>query len=75
VLTVWLLQRGSPESKELHQAGRESDEEQKVGEHADEGSPRWGMVSGIRRTLYENSLLLVWRRSGSPHGSRSRSPE
>jgi hypothetical protein len=59
LLTVWLLQRGSPESKELHQAGRGSDEAQKVGEHADEGSPRWARVSGIRRTVYENSLLLV----------------
>lgn len=59
LLTVWLVQRGSPESKELHKAGRESDEEQKVGEHADPGSPRWAKVGGIRRTIYENSLLLV----------------
>jgi hypothetical protein len=59
VLTVWLVQRGSPESKEPGKAGRESDEEQKVGEHADPGSPRWAKVRGIRRTLYENSLLLV----------------
>src|ERR1041384_6006517 len=29
--TVWLLQKGSPESKELDKAGTESDEEQKVG--------------------------------------------
>jgi hypothetical protein len=59
LLTVWLLQRGSPESKQLDQQGRESDEEQKVGPHADEESPRWAKVSGIRRTIYENSLLLV----------------
>jgi hypothetical protein len=59
LLTVWLLQRGSPESKELDQAGRESDEQQKVGPHAESGSPRWATVTGIRRTLYENSLLLV----------------
>jgi hypothetical protein len=59
LLTVWLVQRGSPESKELHKAGRESDEEQKVGEHAAPGSPRWAKVGGIRRTIYENSLLLV----------------
>src|ERR1700712_6085933 len=32
--TVWLLQKGSPESKALGKQGRESDEEQKVGEHA-----------------------------------------
>ena len=29
--TVWLLQKGSPESKELDKTGKESDEEQKVG--------------------------------------------
>jgi hypothetical protein len=59
LLTVWLLQRGSPESKELDKAGRESDEDQKVGPHADEESPRWAKVAGIRRTIFENSLLLV----------------
>jgi uncharacterized protein DUF6766 len=59
LMTVWLLQRGSPESKQLHKAGRESDEEQRVGEHADEDSPRWARVHGWRRRIYENSLLLV----------------
>ena len=59
LLTVWLLQRGSPESKELDNAGRESDEKQKVGPYAQQNSPRWAKVEGIRRTLYENSLLLV----------------
>jgi hypothetical protein len=59
LLTVWLLQRGSPESKELDKAGRESDEEQKVGEHADPRSPRWAKIGGLRRALYENSLVLV----------------
>jgi hypothetical protein len=57
--TVWLLQRGSPESKELHKAGRESDEDQLVGRHAVEDSPRWAKVAGLRRTIYENSLLIV----------------
>src|SRR3954452_12785501 len=57
--TVWLLQRGSPESKELDKPGRESDEQQKVGDHAQQNSPRWAKVTGIRRTLYENSLVLV----------------
>jgi hypothetical protein len=59
LLTVWLLQRGSPESKELGKGGRESDEDQMVGEHAGERSPRWAKVRGLRRTVYENSLLLV----------------
>jgi len=59
VLTVWLLQRGSPESKELHRAGRESDEEQLVGDHARDDSPRWAKLHGARRRIYENSLLLL----------------
>ena len=59
LLTVWLLQRGSPESKELDKAGLESDEAQKVGPHAQQNSPAWAKVEGIRRTIYEHSLLLV----------------
>jgi hypothetical protein len=58
-LTVWLLQKGSPESKELDQAGRESDKDQKVGEFAQEDSPKWAKVGGFRRTLFSNSLGLV----------------
>jgi len=50
------LQRGSPESKELDKASRESDQQQKVGKHAGPASPRWAKVAGVRRTLYENSL-------------------
>ncbi|MDX6697348.1 MAG: hypothetical protein QOE65_745 [Solirubrobacteraceae bacterium] len=57
--TIWLLQRGSPESKELDKAGQESDEEQKVGPHADSRSPRWARVGGLRTRLYQHSLLLV----------------
>ena len=59
LLTVWLLQRGSPESKELDSAGRESDEDQLVGDHARDDSPGWARVNGLRRMAYENSLLIV----------------
>jgi hypothetical protein len=59
LLTVWLVQQGSPESKELGKEGRESDEDQAVGRHADEDSPSWARVGGLRRSLYENSLILV----------------
>jgi hypothetical protein len=59
LLTVWLLQRGSPESKELDKAGLESDEQQKVGKYAQQNSPRWAKVGGIRTTIYSNSLLIV----------------
>jgi hypothetical protein len=57
--TVWLLQRGSPESKPLDDAGTGSDEEQKVGAHADERSPRWARTGDLRTALYGNSLLVV----------------
>jgi hypothetical protein len=58
-MTIWLLQRGSPESKALDKAGRESDEDQKLGEHADAGSPRWARLGGWRTRVYANSLLIV----------------
>ncbi|MET7656109.1 DUF6766 family protein [Streptomyces sp. NPDC005486] len=57
--TVWLLQRGSPESKELYKAGTESDEDQMVGEHAKDTSPKWAAAAGWRRAVYSHSLLLV----------------
>jgi hypothetical protein len=68
VLTVWLVQRGSPESKELGSAGRETDEQQRIGQHADEESPRWARMGGWRTLLFSRSLgvtmgaifLLSW---------------
>ena len=54
--TVWLLQRGSPESKELDKAGAESDKEQKVGEHADANSPALGAG---RRLAHPHLLQLA----------------
>jgi hypothetical protein len=57
--TIWLLQRGSTESKELDKAGPESDQEQKVGGHAQQNSPKWAKARGFRLWLYSNSLLLV----------------
>src|ERR1044072_3913616 len=59
VLTVWLVQRGSPESKEPGKAGTESDADQRVGEHARSDSPAPARWRGIGRRLYENSLLIV----------------
>jgi hypothetical protein len=59
LFTVWLLQKGSPESKSLDEAGLESDKDQKVGQFAEEDSPAWAKVDGFRRTLYSNSLGLV----------------
>jgi hypothetical protein len=59
VATVWLLQRGSPESKQIGKEGRESDKDQRVAEHSSPRSPAWARVDGLRRKLYENSLLIV----------------
>jgi uncharacterized protein DUF6766 len=59
LLTVWLLQRGSPESKEIDQAGTESDEEQKVGRYSNSRSPLWARTGDIRTRIYENSLIIV----------------
>jgi hypothetical protein len=55
-LTVWLLQKGSPESKALDQVGLESDKEQQVGAFADENSPAWAKRRGWRLSLFSNSL-------------------
>jgi hypothetical protein len=57
--TVWLVQRGSSESKELHLIGTESDEEQRVGEHARADSPAWVRAGGWRTAVYSRSLGLV----------------
>ncbi len=58
-LTVWLLQRGSTESKELGNAGLESDKDQKIGPYAQDDSPRWARTGGWRTTVYSSSLGLV----------------
>jgi hypothetical protein len=57
--TVWLLQKGSPESKELDKVGRESDEDQKVGAYAEPSSPTWAKSGGWRTRVYSSSLALV----------------
>ena len=57
--TIWLVQRGSTESKALAQTGTESEEDQRLGPHAQPDSPRWAKVGGDRSALYSNSLLIV----------------
>jgi len=59
LLTVWLLQKGSNESKQLERAGTETDEEQRLGAHTTPSSPRWARAGGWRTRLYSNSLVLV----------------
>ncbi|GHJ93771.1 hypothetical protein SNE510_32900 [Streptomyces sp. NE5-10] len=57
--TVYLVQRGSPESKKVHQAGVESEREQRMGDHARADSPRWAGTKDWRQSLYARSLGLV----------------
>lgn len=57
--TVWFLQKGSPESKELDKQGRESDKDQKVGAHAQASSPAWAKTGGWRTGVYSSSLAIV----------------
>lgn len=57
--TIWLVQKGSPESKDPGDEGPGDDADQLVGKHAQSDSPRWARIGGWRRTVYSNSLLLV----------------
>jgi hypothetical protein len=57
--TVWLLQKGSSESKELDKAGTESDKDQKIGRYAEVDSPKWARVGGLRTAIYSNSLIIA----------------
>jgi hypothetical protein len=58
-LTVWLVQRGSSESKAPGDEGRESDTKQLVGSGAKGDSPRWAKVGGWRTRVYSHSLLTA----------------
>jgi hypothetical protein len=58
-LTVWLVQRGSTESKELDKVGPESEQDQKIGRYAGADSPRWAKAGGWRLALYSRSLGAV----------------
>ncbi len=57
--TVWLVQKGSNESKKLEDAGLEGDEQQRVGRYASENSPRWARVEDWRLTVYSYSFTIV----------------
>lgn len=57
--TIWLVQKGSPESKKPGDEGVGSDKEQYVGRYALDDSPSWAKSTGVRGWIYSNSLLLV----------------
>jgi len=58
--TVWLVQKGSNESKKLEEVGGESDQQQRVDGYAPDDAP--ALAKRPRdplRWLYENSLVLT----------------
>ena len=57
--TIWLVQKGSNESKPPGKAGRESDEQQQIGRHTPMRGARWAKADDLRTRVYENSLLIV----------------
>jgi hypothetical protein len=57
--TVWLVQKGSSESKKPGEEGIESDEEQRVGRFAGEDSPEWARTGGWRTAVFSRSLGLL----------------
>ena len=57
--TVWLVQRGSAESKKPGEEGPESDEKQRIGRHARKDSPEWARTGGWRTSLFSRSLGLL----------------
>ena len=59
LLTVWFVQRGSPESKAPGKEGGRSDEQELLGTHAPPDAPRAARTGGLRTRLYSNSLVLL----------------
>jgi hypothetical protein len=59
VVTVWLVQRGSPKSAELEERGLEDEKTQRLGPYARPDSPKWARVGGLRATVFSNSLALT----------------
>ena len=57
--TVWLVQKGSSESKDPGDEGAESDKEQRIGRHAQVDSPIWARVGGWRTAVFSRSLGLL----------------
>jgi hypothetical protein len=59
LLTVWLVQRGSSESKPPEEVGFGSDEQERLGPHAVPASPAAARAGGWWTRLYSASLTLV----------------
>lgn len=59
MLTIWLVQKGSTESKKPGKEGPETDEQQKLGWHAVPDSPKWAKSGGWRTWMLSWSLFAM----------------
>jgi hypothetical protein len=59
LITIWLVQRGSPESKELGAEGVESKQQQRLEGYAPRKGPEWARRGGPITWIYSNSLVAV----------------
>jgi hypothetical protein len=59
LLTISLVQKGSTESKPPGKEGLESEEDQKIGAHAEPDSPAWARTGGWRTWTLSWSLLMM----------------
>jgi hypothetical protein len=57
--SIWLVQRGSAESKEVDRIGAESDADQLVGAHARRDSPPWVRAGDWRTAVFSRSLGIA----------------
>jgi hypothetical protein len=57
--TVWLVQKGSAESKQLGDEGLESDQKQRVGGYAPDAAPTWARARGWRTHVFSSSLVIA----------------
>ena len=57
--TIWLVQRGSAESKPPEESGQESDQKERIGGYAPDDAPAWARSRGWRTAIYSHSLVLT----------------
>ncbi len=57
--TIWLVQRGSAESKSPEESGQESDQKERIGGYGGPDAPAWAKARGWRTAIYSHSLLLT----------------
>lgn len=71
--TIWLIQRGSPESKNPGDEGVGSDDDQMLGQHARHDSPAGPRRRVGGRPFIPTRCCWSWARSSCCHGSHNRS--